>query len=71
MSRENFNDLIAFLEVASKKIFTRAAAKSALSHTIRLLEERLGLRLLTRTIRSVTPTHASEYFIRNIGPHFD
>ncbi|MBS1059877.1 LysR family transcriptional regulator [Gluconobacter sp. Dm-44] len=76
MSRENFNDLIAFLAVAREKSFTRAAAKlgvsqSALSHTIRLLEERLGLRLLTRTTRSVTPTNAGDYLIRNIGPHFD
>lgn len=76
MSRENFNDLIAFLAVAREKSFTRAAAKlgvsqSALSHTIRLLEERLGLRLLTRTTRRVTPTNAGEYLIRNIGPHFD
>lgn len=76
MSRENFNDLIAFLAVAREKSFTRAAAKmgvsqSALSHTVRLLEERLGLRLLTRTTRSVTPTNAGDYLIRNIGPHFD
>ncbi|MCP1274394.1 LysR family transcriptional regulator [Gluconobacter albidus] len=76
MSRENLNDLLAFLAVAREKSFTRAAAKlgvsqSALSHTIRLLEERLGLRLLTRTTRSVTPTTAGEYLLRNIGPHFD
>lgn len=76
MSRENLNDLIAFLAVAREKSFTRAAAKlgvsqSALSHTVRLLEERLGLRLLTRTTRSVTPTNAGDYLIRNIGPHFD
>ncbi|WP_215762253.1 LysR family transcriptional regulator [Acetobacter sp. P1H12_c] len=76
MSRENLNDLLAFLAVARERSFTRAAAKlgvsqSALSHTIRLLEERLGLRLLTRTTRSVTPTNAGDHLIRNIGPHFD
>lgn len=76
MSRENLNDLVSFLAVAREKSFTRAAAKlgvsqSALSHTVRLLEERLGLRLLTRTTRNVTPTNAGEYLIRNLGPHFD
>jgi hypothetical protein len=60
MARENINDLIAFLAVARERNFTRAAAKlgvsqSALSHTIRELEGRLGLRLLTRTTRSVAP----------------
>ena len=60
MPRENFNDLLAFLAVARERSFTRAAAKlgvsqSALSHTIRALEARLGLRLLTRTTRSVSP----------------
>lgn len=76
MSRENLNDLLAFLAVARERSFTRAAAKlgvsqSALSHTIRQMEERLGLRLLTRTTRSVSPTNAGEYLIRNIGPHVD
>jgi DNA-binding transcriptional LysR family regulator len=61
MMRENINDLIAFLIVARERSFTRAAAQlgvsqSALSHTVRGLEERLGLRLLTRTTRSVAPT---------------
>ncbi len=61
MPRENLNDLLAFVAVARERSFTRAAAKlgvsqSALSHTIRGLEERLGLRLLTRTTRSVSPT---------------
>ena len=75
MSRENLNDLVSFLAVAREKSFTRAAAKlgvsqSALSHTVRLLEERLGLRLLTRTPRNVTPTHAGEYLIRHLGPPF-
>ena len=60
MRRENVNDLLAFLAVARERSFTRAAAKlgvsqSALSHTVRGLEARLGLRLLTRTTRSVAP----------------
>jgi DNA-binding transcriptional LysR family regulator len=65
MHQENFNDLSAFVIVATERSFTKAAAKlgasqSALSQTIRNLEERLGLRLLTRTTRSVSPTEAGE-----------
>ena len=65
MRRDNLNDLLAFIAVARERSFTRAAAKlgvsqSALSYTIRALEERLGLRLLTRTTRSVAPTEAGE-----------
>src|SRR5712692_6425565 len=76
MARENLNDIIAFLAVAKERSFTRAAAKlgvsqSALSHTIRGLEERLGLRLLTRTTRSVAPTEAGERLLHNVGPRFD
>ena len=76
MPRTNINDLLAFLAVARAKSFTRAAAQlgvsqSALSHSIRGLEERLGIRLLTRTTRSVAPTEAGERLLRNIGPHFD
>jgi DNA-binding transcriptional LysR family regulator len=76
MPRENFNDLLAFLAVARELSFTRAAARlgvspSALSHTIRGLEERLGLRLLTRTTRSVAPTEAGERLLRSLGPRFD
>src|SRR5690242_9689764 len=76
MPRENFNDLLAFLAVAKEHSFTRAAAKlgisqSALSHTIRGLEERLGLRLLTRTTRSVATTEAGERLLRTLGPRFD
>ena len=76
MPRANVNDLLAFLAVARAGSFTRAAAQmgvsqSALSHTIRGLEERLGLRLLTRTTRSVAPTEAGERLLRNVGPHFD
>ena len=76
MPRENFNDLLAFLAVAKERSFTRAAAKlgvsqSALSHTIRALEERLGLRLLTRTTRSVSTTEAGERLLYALGPRFD
>jgi DNA-binding transcriptional LysR family regulator len=76
MARANVNDLIAFLTVARARSFTRAAAQlgvsqSALSHTIRGLEERLGLRLLTRTTRSVAPTEAGERLLRSVGPHLD
>src|SRR3954471_8262443 len=74
--RQNLNDLLAFRAVARERSFTRAAAltgvsPSALSHTIRALEERLGLRLLTRTTRSVAPTEAGERLLATIGPHFD
>lgn len=69
-------DLVAFLEVARERSFTRAAAHlgvspSALSHTVRKLEERLGVRLLTRTSRSVSTTEAGERLLRRVGPHFD
>jgi len=75
MLKENFNDLISFLMVARERSFTRAAAKlgvsqSALSHAIRGLEERLELRLLTRTTRSVAPTEAGERLLNSIGPRF-
>ncbi len=76
MPGENFNDLAAFAAVAKERNFTRAAAKlgvsqSALSQTIRSLEERLGLRLLTRTTRSVAPTEAGERLLRTIAPRFE
>jgi DNA-binding transcriptional LysR family regulator len=76
MQRGNLNDLLAFLAVGQERSFTKAAAKlevsqSALSHTIRGLEERLGLRLLTRTTRSVAPTEAGERLLHTIGPRFD
>ncbi len=76
MARETVNDLLAFLAVARDRSFTKAAAKlgvsqSALSHTIRGLESRLGLRLLTRTTRSVAPTDAGERLLQTIGPRFD
>jgi DNA-binding transcriptional LysR family regulator len=70
------SDLPAFLAVARERSFTRAAAQlgvspSALSHTMRALEERLGVRLLTRTTRSVSTTEAGERLLRRVGPHFD
>src|SRR5258708_5840770 len=76
MPRQDVSDLLAFLAVAKERSFTRAAAKlgvsqSALSHTIRGLEERLGLRLLTRTTRSVAPTEAGERLVRTVGPRFE
>ena len=76
MLRENASDLLAFLAVARERSFTKAAARlgvsqSALSHTIRALEARLGLRLLTRTTRSVSPTEAGEHLLQTIGPRFD
>jgi DNA-binding transcriptional LysR family regulator len=76
MRRENVNDLTAFIAVARERSFTKAAAKlqvsqSALSYTIRTLEERLGRRLLSRTTRSVSMTDAGERLLRSIGPRFD
>lgn len=76
MPRSERNDLDAFLAVARERSFTRAAAKlgisqSALSQTLRGLEARLGLRLLTRTTRSVAPTEAGERLLRTLGPAFD
>src|SRR3982750_1234878 len=76
MARENYNDLQAFLAVARERSFTRAAAvlgvsQSALSHTIRGLEARLGLRLLTRTTRSVSPTEAGERLQQALEPNFE
>jgi DNA-binding transcriptional LysR family regulator len=76
MPRENLNDLIAFLAVARERSFTKAAAQlgvspSALSHAMRGLESRLGLRLLTRTTRSVSPTEAGERLMQTVGPRFE
>jgi DNA-binding transcriptional LysR family regulator len=75
MSRENFNDLSAFVAVARERSFTKAAAAlgisaSALSQTIRGLEERLGVRLLSRTTRSVSTTDAGERVLNAVGPRF-
>lgn len=76
MQRENFNDILAFLAVARERSFTKAAAQlgvsqSALSHAISGLEARLGLRLLTRTTRSVSPTEAGERLVLTVAPRFE
>jgi len=73
MSHENVNDLFGFIAVATERSFTKAAARlgvsqSALSQTIRQLEERLGVRLLMRTTRSASPTEAGERLLQNVGP---
>lgn len=73
MKRPLTADLIAFITVAREKSFTRAAAQlgvsqSALSHTVRGLEARLELRLLTRTTRSVAPTAAGEHLLQTVAP---
>src|SRR5260221_2409365 len=76
MQRTNLNDLVAFLNVARERSFTKAAAKlgisqSSLSHLIRDLETRLGIRLLARTTRSVSPTEAGERLLTTVGPRLD
>lgn len=76
MASENFNELAAFVAVARERSFTRAAAQmgvsqSALSQTVRGLEERLGLRLLTRTTRSVSPTEAGNRLFNTLAPRFE
>jgi DNA-binding transcriptional LysR family regulator len=76
MARKNLNDLVGFVTVAREGSFTRAAAslgvtQSALSQSIRGLEERLQIRLLTRTTRSVSTTAAGERLMRAIGSRFD
>ncbi|HEX6611790.1 MAG TPA: LysR family transcriptional regulator [Hyphomicrobiaceae bacterium] len=76
MARRNLNDLLAFVTVTREGSFTRAGAvlgvsQSALSHAIKALEERLEIRLLTRTTRSVSPTPAGERLLQAIGNRFD
>lgn len=76
MRREDLGDLSVFIAVAEERSFTRAAARlgasqSALSQTIRRLEARLGVRLLTRTTRSVSPTDAGMRLLERLGPAFD
>lgn len=76
MARDNINDLLVFFAVARERSFTRAAARlgmtqSALSHIIRSLEARLGVRLLTRTTRSVSPTEAGERLLQNVAPRLE
>ena len=76
MPRDAINDLQAFLAVAREQSFTKAATKlgvsqSALSHTVRGLEAQLGVRLLTRTTRSVAPTPAGDRLLTTMGPLLD
>lgn len=76
MRGDNLNDYLAFIAVAREGSFTRAAAglgvsQSALSYTVRTLEARLGVRLLTRTTRSVSLTEAGERLLSRVAPHFD
>src|SRR5215470_17644180 len=76
MQRGYLDDLVAFVAVGQERSFTKAASKlgvsqSALSHTIRELEARLGVRLLTRTTRSVSPTAAGERLLNTLGPRFE
>jgi DNA-binding transcriptional LysR family regulator len=76
VDRENTSDLLAFLAVARERSFTRAAAKlrmsqPSLSQLILGLEERIGMRLLNRTTRSVTPTQIGERLLQKIGPKFE
>lgn len=76
MARIDLNNLAAFVVVARERSFTRAAAQlgltqSSLSHTIRALEEKLGMRLLTRTTRGVSPTEVGERLLANIGPYYE
>src|SRR5262245_2171683 len=76
MDRSDASDLLVFLAVAQERSFTRAAAKlrvsqPALSQIMRGLEERLGVRLLSRTTRSVRPTQVGERLLQTIGPRFE
>lgn len=76
MSRDNFSDLLAFIAVARARSFTRAAAQlrvtqPALSYTIRTLEEKLGVRLLMRSTRGVSPTEAGQRLLDRLAPEFD
>jgi DNA-binding transcriptional LysR family regulator len=76
MKRGHLDDLRAFVAVARERSFTKAAARlgvsqSALSHTVRELEARVGVRLLTRTTRSVSPTEAGERLLNSVGPRFE
>jgi DNA-binding transcriptional LysR family regulator len=76
MRRADLTDLIAFLAVARERCFTKAAAqlgvsRSALSHTLHSLETRLGLRLLMRSTRSVSPTDAGERLLLTVGQRLE
>lgn len=76
LPKDNLSDIRVFIAVAQEGSFTKAAARlgvsqSAVSYTVRMLEERLGLRLLSRTTRSVAPTEAGQRLIAKLGPMFD
>ena len=76
MQHGSLDDLRALIAVGQERSFTKAAAKlgvsqSALSQTVRELEKRLGVRLLTRTTRSVSPTEAGERLLHSVGPRFE
>src|SRR5580658_9205778 len=76
MPRTDLNDIVVFLAVVRERSFTRAAAQlgvsqSALSQTVRGLEARLGLRLLTRTTRSVAPTEAGDRLLQTAAPRLE
>lgn len=76
MNRHDLKDMLWFLAVAEERSFTKAAAKlgtsqSTLSHTIKKLEARLGMRLLTRTTRSVSPTEVGERLLNSLAPRID
>jgi DNA-binding transcriptional LysR family regulator len=76
MARDNISDLMAFVAVAREQSFTRAAGRlgvsqSAISHTIRSLEARMGVRLLIRTTRSVSPTEAGERLLKTVEPQLE
>lgn len=76
MQRQDLNDMLAFMAVAQERSFTKAASKlgssqSTLSHTIKQLEQRLGLRLLTRTTRNVSLTEAGEQLLQTLAPRIE
>ena len=76
MPRDGYGDVLAFIHVAREGSFTRAAAQlgvspSALSHSVRTLEARMDVRLLTRTTRSVAVTEAGERLLAHVAPHFE
>ncbi len=76
MRRQDLNDMLLFLAVAEERSFTKAAARlgtsqSTLSHTIKKLETRMGLRLLMRTTRSVSPTEAGERLLGSLAPRIE
>ena len=76
MARDDLSDLLMFVEVARGRSFTKAAKKlglsqSAISHAVQRLEQRMGVRLLTRTTRSVLPTHEGDHLLNTAGPRLE